>query len=91
MTTKRASLFGSVRAIDPPEPPATPSEPAVASKPVYPKASTRIGKRVMAAHVSPECWKQAQMIAVDENLSIDALIREGLNHVFAARGLTRLA
>jgi len=36
-------------------------------------------------------WKQLQLIAIDEGTTVEALLREGINHVFAARSLTRLA
>jgi hypothetical protein len=86
MTTKRASLFSR-----PAAEPAPPPEPTLAppSKTVRPAA--RVGKRVVGAYVSPECWKQLQLIAVDENTTVQSLLIEGLNHVFAARAMTRLA
>jgi len=93
MTTRRASLFSV---------PAPEAAAAVASAPAAPAASveekskssrpaTRIGKRAATTYIDPAAWKQVQMIAIDEDTSVEALLREGLNAVFAARNLTRLA
>ncbi|MCJ2054765.1 ribbon-helix-helix domain-containing protein [Methylobacterium sp. J-070] len=102
--TKRPSLFSAKTApaaSEASEAPAT--EPAAAPSPaaaqagepaprtVYPKATTRAGKRVVTAYVSPEAFRQLKRIAADEDAQVQDLLTEGLNAVFAARGLSRIA
>lgn len=95
--TKRPSLF-SARPSEPEPvsdtaqsqtPPMPQSEAAPAVR--YPKASTREGKRVVTAYVSPEAFRQLKRIAADEDAQVQDLLTEGLNAVFAARGLSRIA
>ena len=71
----------------PPEP--TAAEPTVRA--AYPKATTRAGKRVVTAYVSPEAFRQLKRIAADEDAQVQDLLTEGLNAVFTARGLSRIA
>lgn len=102
--TKRPSLFSAkpvpaapeaaeAAASEPAAPPA-PAEPRAAepaARTAYPKASTREGKRVVTAYVSPEAFRQLKRIAADEDAQVQDLLTEGLNAVFAARGLSRIA
>ena len=90
MSAKRGSLFSVVEAMEEPVPD-SPVAPPVEVKPKTQKAATRIGKRVATTYLEPEAWKQLQLIAIDENATVEALLREGLNHVFAARSMTRMA
>ena len=71
--------------------PADPKATEPASRPAYPKATTRAGKRVVTAYVSPEAFRQLKRIAADEDAQVQDLLTEGLNAVFAARGLSRIA
>ncbi|UIY45575.1 ribbon-helix-helix domain-containing protein [Methylobacterium radiotolerans] len=104
--TKRPSLFSAKPApaasqADEPvagevsTPPApAPTEPKAAeptARTAYPKATTRAGKRVVTAYVSPEAFRQLKRIAADEDAQVQDLLTEGLNAVFAARGLSRIA
>lgn len=57
----------------------------------YPKASTREGKRVVTAYLDPEAFRQLKRIAADEDMQQQDLLVEGINAVFAARGLSRIA
>jgi hypothetical protein len=88
---KRASLFappGSEPEIEIPPPP-VPEVPA--EKPKSQRASTRIGKRLVTAYVEPEALKQLQLLSVTEERTMQDLLTEGINAVFAARNLTRMA
>lgn len=101
--SKRPSLFSNkpapaVReAEEPPaeaalEAPQTAPLAAVPSKTQrYPKASTREGKRVVTAYVSPEAFRQLKRIAADEDMQQQDLLLEGINAVFEKRGLSRIA
>jgi hypothetical protein len=101
--SKRSSLFGlAPKAADPvakivdPEPPAPlPAAPApTLADPQgrkYPVAASRQGKRVATVYLEPEALRQLQKIAFDEETTIQALLSEGVNAVFQARGLSRIA
>ncbi len=49
------------------------------------------GRKGMTLRLGPETWKQLKMLAVEENKTSHDLILEGLNLVFANRGLTHNA
>jgi hypothetical protein len=99
--SKRASLFSVATAKAEPEtsaavaaPPAP--APAVAAEPEtqgrkYPVAKTREGRRAATVYLDKEALRQLQKIAFDEETTIQALLAEGINSVFAARGLSRIA
>lgn len=101
--TKRPSLFSAkaAPAASQADEPASevpvgpaPADPTVAEpvpRAAYPKATTRAGKRVVTAYVSPEAFRQLKRIAADEDAQVQDLLTEGLNAVFAARGLSRIA
>jgi hypothetical protein len=46
---------------------------------------------VVTAYISPEAFRQLKRIAADEDAQVQDLLTEGLNAVFAARGLSRIA
>ena len=50
-------------------------------------APSRTGKRGVVGYVSPELWAQLRHLAIDERSSIQALVLEGLDRVFEARGI----
>ena len=57
----------------------------------YPVAKTREGRRAATVYLDKEALRQLQKIAFDEETTIQALLAEGVNGVFAARGLSRIA
>ena len=97
--SKRASLFSvptpkaepetSVHVAAPPVPTAV-IEPEVQER-KYPVAKTREGRRAATVYLDKEALRQLQKIAFDEETTIQALLAEGVNSVFAARGLSRIA
>lgn len=105
--TKRPSLFSSKPAASPADVPSQSDEARAAMTAMsvastapgireamtgkYPKASTREGKRVVTAYVSPEAFRQLKRIAADEDLQQQDLLIEGINAVFERRGLSRIA
>ena len=103
--TKRPSLFGAkttapapeakppaAAAASAPEPERREARPDAAPAPIrYPKASTREGKRVVTAYISPEAFRQLKRIAADEDRQQQDLLLEGINAVFEKRGLSRIA
>ena len=102
--TKRSSLFSIPPATTPPPSPDHEAPaPALALVPSsaahepdlqarkYPVAKTREGKRVATVYLEKEALRQLQKLAFDEETTIQALLTEGVNGVFAARGLSRIA
>jgi len=62
----------------------------------YPKASTRQGKKAITVYVEPETLKQLRRLRdADEDEGKDASIQdlmiEAINALFAQRGVSRLA
>jgi antitoxin-like ribbon-helix-helix protein len=97
--SKRASLFSVPTAKTEPETlapvvvaptPASVVEPEVQER-KYPVAKTREGRRAATVYLDKEALRQLQKIAFDEETTIQALLAEGVNGVFAARGLSRIA
>jgi hypothetical protein len=99
--SKRASLF-SVATVKSEAETSAPAAVAPAPVPVavveleaqarkYPVAKTREGRRAATVYLEKEALRQLQKIAFDEETTIQALLAEGINGVFAARGLSRIA
>jgi hypothetical protein len=91
--TKRASLF-SIETEAAHEPAPAPSPAPTTNQTTnrrYPVAKTREGKRVATVYLEKEALRQLQKIAFDEETTLQALLVEGVNGVFAARGLSRIA
>ena len=97
--TKRPSLFGAKQSAAATEaaaeaPPSAPVATALreaASATRYPKASTREGKRVVTAYVSPEAFRQLKRLAADTDAQQQDLLVEGINLLFEKHGLSRIA
>jgi hypothetical protein len=104
-TSKRGSLFSpKVIENDTPPPGTSTGQQAVmtASTPAdmpaarYPKASTREGKKSITVYVEPETLKQLRRLRdADEDegkdSSLQDLMVEAINALFAKRGVSRLA
>jgi antitoxin-like ribbon-helix-helix protein len=97
--SKRASLFSVPTAKAEPEisaPVAAAPAPTSVVEPEaqerkYPVAKTREGRRAATVYLDKEALRQLQKIAFDEETTIQSLLAEGVNGVFAARGLSRIA
>jgi len=96
--SKRASLFSVPTAKSEPETSPVAAAPAPisvvepeAQARKYPVAKTREGRRAATVYLDKEALRQLQKIAFDEETTIQALLAEGVNGVFAARGLSRIA
>ena len=103
MAAKRSSLFGGAppKAVDDASPVSqakvhdlpqavlVPPKPASVGR--HPKAKTREGKRVATVYLEREALRQLQKIGFDEEVTIQALLVEGINAVFERRGLSRIA
>jgi len=51
----------------------------------------RIGKKQIAGFFDPVVARQLKQIALDEELTVQALLAEGINEVFAKRGKPPIA
>lgn len=99
--TKRPSLF-AVSAKEPPAQPAPaveaggvvtgpPPDRSLAVNLPASRPKSRQGKRIASVYLEPEALRQIQKIAFDEETTVQALLCEGINAVFEARSLSRLA
>jgi len=95
---KRPSLFGAVGkgGVDSPSDP----QPAAVTKdeprPAAPRAAARgrqdrQDKRQIAGFFSPECARQLRMLAAEKDTTVQDLLKEGLNMMFAAHGKAPIA
>jgi antitoxin-like ribbon-helix-helix protein len=64
--------------------------PTVAVSP-SPKIPSRAGKQLIGGYFDPAVAKMLKHIALDEDTTLQELIREGINHVLAARGKPQIA
>jgi hypothetical protein len=62
-----------------------PSLPALASS----CAAVRSGKKVVTVYLPESVWRDAKMLAVRTDTTIDAIMRRGLDLVFAEHGINR--
>ena len=100
--SKKPSLAESMRqaaqASAPPSPPAvvsTPTFPTAASKELASKpaaafhAATRAGKKKVTAPLTPEDHKRLRHLALDRDVTTEALLVEAINDLFAKYGMAR--
>jgi hypothetical protein len=50
---------------------------------------SRSGKKAVAAYLPKSVWRDAKMLAVRTDTTIDAIMRRGLDLVFAENGINR--
>lgn len=62
---------------------------AAPNKPV--PRGNRTGRQFIAAHVLPEAAKQFKLMAVQQERTVQALLIEAINDLFAKHGLSRIA
>ncbi len=87
--TRRPSLKALDRRPAPIETPAPAVEPALApERPVY-KQPGRAGKKVVSVYLPETVWRDAKILAARTDTTIDALMRRGLDMVFAEHGVNR--
>jgi|UPI0006827F64 hypothetical protein len=78
--------------------PSRPSAPAAASDDVVVAEATprfhrpsREDKRLVAGHFAPKVAKQLKLIAVEDDTTVQALLEEALDLLFAKKGRARIA
>lgn len=93
----RPSLFGAVGKA---AAASTAPEPAMAERESAKPPATRTSvrgrqdrqdKRQIAGFFSPECAKQLRMLAAEEDTTVQDLLRQGLNLMFASHGKSPIA
>jgi hypothetical protein len=54
-----------------------------------PQQPSRRGKKVVTVYLPESVWRDAKMLAVRTDTTIDAIMRRGLDLVFAEHGINR--
>jgi hypothetical protein len=71
------------------------AEPLSPTRPPQPppvaKAPSRIGKKTIAGHFDPSVSRQLRRLALEEDSSIQELLREALNDLFRKKGKPPIA
>lgn len=67
-------------------PPASVSASASAAAKPQP---SRAGKKVVTVYLAESVWRDLKVLAAKNDTTIDALMRRGLDHVFAEHGINR--
>jgi hypothetical protein len=84
-----ANAAGSTRRREPPASPPPAEEPAPAA--ARPLASTRRGTRQVAAHFPEDVAWQLRELAVQQRMTVQDLLAEALNDLFAKHGKPEIA
>jgi hypothetical protein len=87
--SKRPSLKALER-----RPPATAIEeilppPAAAESTATKPQPSRVGKKVVTVYLPESVWRELKVLAAKTDSTIDALMRRGLDHVFAEHKINR--
>jgi hypothetical protein len=92
---QRRSIAGAIKQAAQGTPHATPSEPepnkAVLVSPKPFRASTREGKKMIAAPIDPAAHRQLKMLAAELERKAEDLIREALRDLFTKHGKPPIA
>jgi hypothetical protein len=73
----------------------TPASPTVEGVPHSQTAAggkqqpSRVGKKVVTVYLSESVWRELKVLAAKTDSTIDALMRRGLDHVFAEHRVNR--
>jgi hypothetical protein len=95
--SRRKSIAGAIKhaaqgiATPPPPPPQQPTEPSQQPAERRFKASTRQGKKMIAAPIDPAAHRQLKMLAAESGQKSEDLIREALRDLFAKYGKPPIA
>jgi hypothetical protein len=86
MTTKRPSLKALDRRNNVTDFPPAASVAALAGSKPQP---SRVGKKVVTVYLPESIWRDLKVLAAKTDSTIDALMRQGLDMVFAQHGINR--
>jgi hypothetical protein len=83
--TKRPSLKAIAT---PPQPAPLPIAP---SPPAGPRSQqpSRVGKKVVSVYLTESVWRDLKLLAVKTDTTIDALVRQGIDRIFAEHNVNR--
>jgi hypothetical protein len=81
----------SLKALERHPPVAHPVEEAAPSTtaPRGQQQPSRVGKKVVTVYLSESVWRDLKVLAAKTDSTIDALMRRGLDHVFAEHNVNR--
>ena len=68
-----------------------PPPPSAATKPRGLRQASRVGKASVTGYFRPEVRRQLRRLAADSDATIQALLAEALNDLFAKHGLPEIA
>ena len=71
--------------------PATPPMPDTATPGTRRRAASREGKRGVAFWLTPEAFRQLELVAFEDRRTVQSLMEEATDMLFANRGKHRLA
>jgi hypothetical protein len=91
MATRKTTLAESLQRAAGTSPVSEPSTAAEAQAGQRHIAPSRRGKKAVSGHFDPAVQKQLNQMALDEDSSVQALLREALNDLFAKRGKPTIA
>ncbi len=83
--SKKPSLASALQTFDrSPQPAAAVAAPAATktAEAAPAKAPTRVGKKAFTVYFDPEAAKQIKQMALDRDISVQELFREGINDLF---------
>ena len=83
--TKRPSL----KAIANPPPLAALSVATSSPAGPRPQQPSRVGKKVVSVYLSESVWRDLKLLAVKTDSTIDALVRQGIDRIFAEHNVNR--
>lgn len=91
--TQRKSIAGAIKnaAQGTTAPAPMPEQPTASPGPRSFKASTREGKKMIAAPIDPAAHRQLKMLAAESGQKAEELIREGLRDLFTKYGKPPIA
>lgn len=79
------------RSTGPARPASTPSEHSTPKAAAMPRPPSREGKRAIAGHFDPAVSRQLRYLALENDTSVQALLREALNDLFQKYGKPPIA
>jgi hypothetical protein len=85
--TKRPSLKAIERRPEPKAAPAQDNAPTAA--PAAKMQPSRQGKKVVTTYLPESVWRDLKVLAAKTDTTIDALMRRGIDHVFAENKINR--
>jgi len=70
----------------PPAPSAVAPSPPAGPRPQQP---SRVGKKVVSVYLTESVWRDLKLLAVKTDTTIDALVRQGIDRIFAEHNVNR--